>query len=136
MRSAETAIEERNRQAQAKPFGSELNSVGFAAVARRLGDTSRSHGHSVPAFRSPPRSPELNRSIRRERDGSATISVRLRHRPGVAVIADMVEGLVKVAEVDGPAEAKLRDDAWRSISGLFESNPNPKVTPLPVLKAA
>jgi len=136
MRSSELTNGDNERVPQLQPFGSELNSVGFAAVARTLGDTARSKGWPVPAFRSPPRSLHLDRSIRHERDGSATISVRLRQRPGVAVISDMIEGVIKAAELDETGAAELRDDAWRAVAGLFETTKDPKVSPLPVLKAA
>jgi hypothetical protein len=73
---------------------SELSSVQFAQVARRLNQSAQAGGLCPPAFRSPPRTPGLARSITRRADGSATVSVRLRGRPAVAVVADMIDGIV------------------------------------------
>lgn len=98
----------------------ELSSVRFAAMARRLSDAARGSGIEAPGFRSPPRSPGLRRSIRRERDGSATVSVALRGRPGIAVIADMIDGVVAAASLTGVEAAAARDALWSAASGLLD----------------
>lgn len=99
----------------------ELSSVRFAAIARRLSESARGSGIEAPGFRSPPRSPGLRRSIRRERDGSSTVSVALRGRPGVAVIADMVDGVVAAASLTGVEAAAARDSLWSAAAGLLDA---------------
>ena len=82
------------------------SSVRFAAAARRLGAVCAARGLAVPAFRSPPRPPGADRTIRRRPDGGAVVAVRLRGRPFAAVATDMVEGTLLANSVTGPdAEA-------------------------------
>ncbi len=93
----------------------EATSLQFAHAARTLGDVARSRGLAVPAFRSPPRI-AAERSIRR-RQGSATVAVRLRGRPWLAVLADMVDGVIIANDLD-PAQANdLRTDLWSAVEG-------------------
>ncbi|MCP3856693.1 MAG: hypothetical protein GY745_12455 [Actinomycetia bacterium] len=93
----------------------EATSLQFAQAARTLGDVARSRGLAVPAFRSPPRV-ESDRSIRR-RKGSATVAIRLRGRPWLAVLADMVDGVI-VANDLCPAQAnELRTELWTAVEG-------------------
>jgi hypothetical protein len=77
-------------------------SVRFAAAARRLGAVCSARGLEAPAFRSPPRAPGADRTIRRRPDGGAVVAVRLRGRPFTAVVADMVEGTLLANSVSGP----------------------------------
>ena len=72
----------------------EASSLRFASAARTLGQVARARGLAVPGFRSPPRLAGVERSVRRRPDGGATIAVRLRGRPWVAVLGDMIEGVV------------------------------------------
>jgi len=81
--------------------------VQFAHAARRLGAAARAAGLTVPAFRSPPRVPGAQRTLRRY-PGGAVISVTLRDRPLAEVTADMVEGLVRVNRLDGDAAGRAR----------------------------
>ena len=97
----------------------ELSSLRFAAVARRLSETARSAGAEVPAFRSPPRVSGAKRSIRRDRDGSATVSVALRGRPGVAVIADMIDGVIAAGTLSPAEAASVRDELWSAAARLL-----------------
>lgn len=102
------------------PVGDELSSVRFALMARQLSDAARRLGHEVPGFRSPPRAPGVRRSIRRERDGSATVSVALRGRPGIAVVSDMIDGVVASANLSGVEAAAVRDELWSIAAGLLD----------------
>ena len=82
----------------------ELPALRFADAARRLGAAAHEAGLSVPAFRSPPRVAGATRTIRRYPAG-AVVSVRLRERPFVEVVADMVDGVLaanQVAPTDAP----------------------------------
>ncbi|MGF1597415.1 MAG: hypothetical protein ACFCVK_10900 [Acidimicrobiales bacterium] len=101
-------------------LGRELTSLRFAALARRLGEAARGRGIEAPAFRSPPRTPGLRRSIRSESDGTATVSVTLRNRPTVAVLGDMVEGVVVASGRSGIEAAQLRDELWAAAAALLD----------------
>ncbi|MFV0258475.1 MAG: hypothetical protein ACK5PP_08525 [Acidimicrobiales bacterium] len=103
------------------PLAGELSSLRFATVARRLGETARAEGLTPPAFRSPPRDGAMARTIRREADGSATVSVALRDRPAVAVIGDMIDGIVTAAGRVGPDAGPTRDVLWRSVAELIDA---------------
>ncbi len=91
----------------------EARSLRFAATARALGEAARAQGCVAPAFRSPPRIPGRNRSIRRHANGSSTISLVLRDRPWSSVVADMIDGIVAV-NPDADPEV-LRDGLWATI---------------------
>jgi hypothetical protein len=78
------------------------SSVRFAAAARRLGAVCAARGLVTPAFRSPPRPPGADRTLRRRPDGGAVVAVRLRGRPFASVAADMVEGTLRANSVGGP----------------------------------
>jgi len=93
----------------------EATSLHFAAAARALGQVAHGRGLVVPGFRSPPRLAGVERSVRRRGDGAATVSVRLRGRPWVAVLADMIEGVVVVNDLTGPAATRCRTALWAQI---------------------
>ncbi|MEZ5138280.1 MAG: hypothetical protein R2702_19780 [Acidimicrobiales bacterium] len=93
----------------------ESPSLHFAATVRTLGTAARARGLVVPGFRSPPRRPGMERTVRRAADGTATISVALRDRPFQAVIADLIEGIVVVNELDGVEAARLRTALWEAV---------------------
>lgn len=117
------------------PVRSELTSVRFAAVARRLSETARQLGVDAPGFRSPPKAPGVRRSIRREKDGSATVSVALRGRPGIAVVGDMIDGIVSAAALSGVEAGAVRDDLWSAAAGLLDDEYEAR-GPLPTRLAA
>ncbi len=98
----------------------ELTSVRFAQVARQLGIEAKRHGLRSPAFRSPPRVAGVTRSIRRRADGSATVSVQLRGRPAVAVVADMIDG-VMAANEHSTRSAAVRDRLWSAATPLLSA---------------
>ena len=95
----------------------EANSIRYAAAVRSLGDAARQRGLVAPAFRSPPRLAEAERSIRWRGDGGATVSVRLRGRPWVAVLADMIEGVVVANGLSGPQADQTRTMLWTAVEG-------------------
>ena len=111
----------------AGPVG-ELSSLRFAAVARELGQAARHRGMEVPAFRSPPRLPGVRRAIRREQDGSTTVSVMLRGRPAVAVVADMIDGMVAAAQLTEIEAGAVRDELWAAALPLVIVAPTPSTS--------
>ncbi len=76
-------------------------SIRFAAAVQALAVEARRQGLVMPGFRSPPRPPGRQRTIRRAPGGAVVIAVRLRDRPFVAVAADMVEGVLVANHVEG-----------------------------------
>ncbi|MEI8335568.1 MAG: hypothetical protein WCG37_01720 [Actinomycetes bacterium] len=90
----------------------------FASLARSLGTAARASGLEVPAFRSPPRIPEVNRSIRRYPGGSV-VSVKIKGRPLGRVVEDMVDGVLIANGVRGEASPRLRLALLRAALGEF-----------------
>jgi hypothetical protein len=90
----------------------EPTSLRFARLARSLAEAARARGLRAPTFRSPPRIPDVTRSIVR-RGPAVTVSVALRDRPWPAVVADMVEGVVFANRLTGVRADHVRTDLWR-----------------------
>ena len=88
-------------------------SVRFSMVAKAFGHLGAQAGFAVPGFRSPPRSTQTARAIRRDSSGSV-VAVRIKDRPFEAVIADMIEGVVVCNGLPGPRSGELRDLLWRT----------------------
>ncbi len=88
----------------------------FAHAARLLSGEARRHGLVAPSFRCPPRIVGVDRSLRRHARG-AVVAVQLKDRPWMAVLADMVEGVVVANRLEPPAADRLRSDLWRVVSG-------------------
>lgn len=92
------------------------NSLDFATAARSLGAAARTLGLTTPTFRSPPRIPGAERTVRRTRSGWTTVSVRLEGRPLGAVVADMVEGVIVANGLDGAEATRVRTTLWEALS--------------------
>jgi hypothetical protein len=95
----------------------ESTSVRYAAAVRSLGEAARRRGLVAPAYRSPPRLADCERSIRWRPDGGATVAVRLRGRPWVAVLADMIEGVVRANGLTGAEADHTRTYLWAAVEG-------------------
>ena len=91
--------------------------LAFAETARRLGMAVRGHGLIMPSFRSPPREVGRRRTLARHADGSVTVSVMVRNRTWVAVLADMIEGVVVANRMAGIDAEALRDQLWEELEG-------------------
>ena len=91
-----------------------MTSLAFASAARSLGRATRLRDLVVPDFASPPRRPDLDRSIRR-RAGRPLVSVRLRGRPRGAVLADMIEGIVVANRLTGARADLVRSALWLAV---------------------
>ena len=87
------------------------STVDFAAAARTLTREARRRGLVGPSFRCPPRLVGVDRTLRRHGDG-VVVSVRLRGRPWVAVLADMIEGVVVTNRLQPPHADRLRNELW------------------------
>lgn len=93
----------------------ESPSLQFAAVVRVIGRAVRERGLVVPGFRSPPRRPGLERTLRFGADGAATVAVAVRDRPFQAVVADLIEGVVVVNHLHGIEATRLRTALWEEL---------------------
>jgi hypothetical protein len=87
-------------------------SLRFARLARSLAEAARAQGLRPPNFRSPPRIPDVTRSIVR-RGPQVVVAVALRDRPWPAVVADMVEGVVTANRLTGVRADHVRAGLWQ-----------------------
>ncbi len=97
----------------------EPTSLRFARLARALAEAARAQGLRAPTFRSPPRIPDVSRSIVR-RGPAVTVAVALRDRPWPAVVADMVEGVVATNRLTGVRADHVRAGLWRVATQVDE----------------
>ena len=95
----------------------EATSVRYAEAVRSLGDAARRRGLVAPAYRSPPRLAGCARSIRWRPDGGATVAVQLKGRPWVAVLGDMIEGVVRANGLQGAEADQARTYLWSAVEG-------------------
>ena len=89
-------------------------SVRFAIVAKVLTQVSARCGIEVPGFKSPPRSVDLDRTVRHQSSGSV-VSVRIKDRPFEAVIGDMIEGVILCNDLPIATAGKLRNLMWSAV---------------------
>lgn len=88
--------------------------VEFSHAARVLAREARQHGLVAPSYRCPPRVVGVQRTLRRHA-GGAVVAVQVRGRPWVAVLADMIEGVVVVNRLAPPAADRVRTDLWQAV---------------------
>jgi hypothetical protein len=81
--------------------------IGFSAAVRAVAEEARRMGLVVPGFRSPPRLPGADRTIRRSA-GEPIVAVRVRGRPFADVVADIVEGVLVANGARGRAQWQAR----------------------------
>jgi hypothetical protein len=112
------------REVVAPPAAS---TVQFAAAARALAAAARRFGLAAPTFRTPPRLVGLDRTVRRHHRGGV-VSVRVRGRPWVAVLADMVDGVVALNRLDARRANRARADLWDAVAGHTSTEPRPAPT--------
>ncbi len=93
----------------------------FASAARILASQAHRYGLRPPGFRSPPRIVGVDRSLRRF-NNRVVVSVLLRGRPFVAVLSDMIEGVVVANELTGRNAENVRTFLWSSVESLLISD--------------
>ncbi|MCB0977479.1 MAG: hypothetical protein KDB02_08475 [Acidimicrobiales bacterium] len=93
----------------------ESNSLHFATTVRTLAAAARSRGLVVPGFRSPPKLPGADRTIRRYGDGSTTVAVVVKGRPFQAVTADLIEGVIVANDLSGGEATRTRTWLWEAV---------------------
>lgn len=91
-----------------------VGAAAFGDLVRSVGTAARAAGLAVPAFRSPPRAPGANRTIRRL-PGGAVVSVRIGARPSAAVACDLVDGVIAANALDERAAARVRAALLRAV---------------------
>lgn len=87
----------------------------FATTVRTLAGAARSRGLAVPGFRTPPRIPGAERTVRRSVDGDSTVAVVVKGRPYQAVVADLIEGIIIANDLDGAEATRVRTRLWEAI---------------------
>ena len=97
----------------------EASSLRFAAAARTLGEVARSAGLVVPSFRSPPRLAGVDRTMKRQSDAlggeAVAVAVRIKGRPWVSVLADMIDGVIVSNSLSGPTAGAARTVMWGAV---------------------
>ena len=93
----------------------ESYSIKFVKVVRTLERIANQRGFNVPTFRSPPPTAKFQRTVKKQPDKKLIISIVVRERPWLAVLADIIEGFV-LANKPSNRESELRDLLWDSIS--------------------
>lgn len=96
--------------------------LDFAHAARLLGREARRHGLVAPSYRCPPRIVGVQRSIRRTERG-AVVAVQLKGRPWLAVLGDMIEGVVAANRLRAPQADRVRSELWRVVGGEVVAPP-------------
>jgi len=89
-------------------------SLDFAHAARLLGREARRRGLVAPSYRCPPRIVGVQRSVRRFPNG-VVVAVQLKGRPWLAVLGDMIEGVVVANRLAPPQAARVRTDLWQAL---------------------
>jgi hypothetical protein len=87
----------------------------FARAARALAGEARRAGLAAPSFRCPPRLTGVNRTLRR-RGHSVVVAVRVRGRPWVAVLGDLIEGIVVANGLRGAEADRIRARLWEVVA--------------------
>ena len=103
-------------------FPASGTTVDFSHAARLLARVARRRGLVAPSYRCPPRVVGVQRTLRRH-PGGAVVAVQVRGRPWVAVVADMIEGVIVVNRLTPPAADRVRTELWEAIG-----NPLPQHT--------
>jgi len=86
----------------------------FAHAARNQGGEARRRVLVAPSYRCPPRVVGVQRSLRRHPNG-AVVAVQVKGRPWLAVLGDMVEGVVVANGLASPQADRVRDELWAAL---------------------
>ncbi len=93
------------------------SALDFANAARVLGREARRRGLVAPSYRCPPRIVGVDRSLRRLEAGRVVVAVQLKGRPWLAVLGDMIEGVVVANGLQPPQADRLRSELWAGRGG-------------------
>lgn len=98
------------------------STLDFAAAARQLGREARRRGLVAPSYRCPPRIVGVDRSVRRHPHG-VVVAVQLKNRPWLAVLGDMIEGVVVANRLAPPQADRLRTELWSAVGAEIPAPP-------------
>ena len=90
-------------------------SIQFSIAVRTLGRIADQLGYRIPQVRGPPPSAKYQRSVRKTGDENLSISIVIRGRPWLAILADIVEGFV-IANTQSGQDSEIRNILWDCIS--------------------
>lgn len=93
------------------------SALDFAHAAKALGREARRRGLVAPSFRCPPRVVGVARTLRRFEGGGAVVAVQLKGRPWLAVLGDMIEGVIVANSLVPPQADQLRTELWAAVTG-------------------
>ena len=94
------------------------SALDFANAARVLAREARRRGLVAPSYRCPPRIVGVDRSVRRLDGGHVVVAVQLKGRPWLAVLGDMIEGVVVANSLQPPRADRLRSELWAAVGAL------------------
>lgn len=97
-------------------MATQQTTLDFAHAARVLGREARHRGLVAPSYRCPPRIVGVDRSIRRHPKG-VVVAVQLKGRPWMAVLGDMIEGVVLANRLRTPQADRVRNELWQAVGG-------------------
>jgi hypothetical protein len=111
------------------PFATVSTTVQFAGAARLIASETHRFGLDAPSFRSPPRVVGVERTVKRREHGGV-VAVALRDRPFVAVLADMIEGVIVINRLVAPEADQMRTALWAvlTMQGVVDTHHNPVQT--------
>lgn len=97
----------------------------FASAARLLASEAHRYGLTAPGFRSPPRIIGFDRTVRWRQTGGL-VAVALRGRPFVAVLSDMIEGVIVINRLKTPEADRVRSALWTMLitHGQLDNDPH------------
>lgn len=93
------------------------SALDFAHAAKALGREARRRGLVAPSFRCPPRVVGVARTLRRFENGGAVVAVQVKGRPWLAVLGDMIEGVIVANDLLPPQSDRLRNELWAAVAG-------------------
>ncbi|KAA0233065.1 MAG: hypothetical protein JJLCMIEE_02906 [Acidimicrobiales bacterium] len=101
--------------------------VQFSEAVRVVSEAARSLALVSPSFRTPPRTPGVDRAITRRPTG-VMVALQVADRPFAAVMADLVEGVVAANNLSGVMAARIRRHLW---DALTQAAPRAHLRPVP-----
>lgn len=97
------------------PRAERASAIRFSDSVRTVVALSKRGGLSAPVFRSPPRRPGVDRTIRRRGDRPPVVAIARSGRPLAAVLSDVIEAVVVANDLDGCRADRFRRAAWSEL---------------------
>lgn len=99
------------------------SSIFFGEVVNALSSQARRHGLSVPVFRSPPRIIGVTRTIYNSGEDKTVVAIATRQRANVAVVSDVIEGILESNSLDLIERMRSRELLWEaSLPYIFQTS--------------